>query len=46
MKLEELKKQMSDMFGDRYIDGTKANNYEKKKTKQQKPKVYGQKPSN
>ena len=46
MKLEELKKQMSDMFGDKYIDGTKASNYEKKKTKQQKSKVYGQKPSN
>ncbi len=46
MKLEELKKQMSDMFGDRYIDGTKANNYEKKKAKQQKSKIHGQKPSN
>ena len=46
MKLEELKKQMSDMFGDKYIDGTKVNNYEEKKAKQQKPKVHGQKPGN
>jgi len=46
MKLEDFKKQMSEMLGDKYIDGNKVNNYEKKKTKQQKSKVYGQKPSN
>ena len=35
MKLEDFKKQMSDMLGDKYIDGSKNNKKnEKKKTKQ------------
>lgn len=38
MKLEELKKQMSDIFGDKYIDGTKVNNYEKRKLNSKNPK--------
>ena len=44
MKLEDFKKQMNEMLGDKYIDGNKVNNYEKKKIKQQKSKVRGQKP--
>ena len=46
MKLEDFKKQMSEMLGDKYIDGSKKNSYEKKKIKQQKSKVHGQKPVN